>query len=122
VVVQVGRLLFPGVLQGVDATWPLKAAVGVDHTGEETVVALQPAVGVGRTGEEAVVGSLAGPATVEWRFRAMQRKTFPRCPPSHLLDGQAIVRVAKGHVDADAGQASRGRVPRLLCVNGFGVA
>ena len=34
-VVQVGRLLAPGVLQGTDATWPLKAAVGVDHTGEE---------------------------------------------------------------------------------------
>jgi hypothetical protein len=88
VVVQVGRLLTPGVLQGADAMWPLKAAVGVDHTGEVAVVALKPAVGMGRTG--AVVGSLAGPATVEWRFRVMQRKTFLRCPPSQLLDGQAI--------------------------------
>jgi hypothetical protein len=61
----VGRLRFPGVPQGVDATWPLKAAVGVDHTLEEAVVALQPAVGVERTGVEAVVGFLAGTATVE---------------------------------------------------------
>ena len=37
--------------------------------------------------------SAARRATVEWRFRVMQRKTFTRCPPSQLLDRQAIGRV-----------------------------